>query len=34
MALLDKVKSAPWWVLILLGMFVVPWLIAMVRRVA
>ncbi len=34
MGLLDKVKSLPWWGLILIGLFVVPWLLAFVRRAA
>lgn len=34
MALLDKVKTLPWWGLILVGLFVVPWVLALLRRVA
>lgn len=34
MAVLDRVKALPWWALILVGLFIVPWLLAFVRRVA
>lgn len=34
MSILDKLKSAPWWVLILIGLFVVPWVLTAARRVA
>ncbi len=30
--LLDKVKSLPWWVLILIGLFGVPMVLQLVRR--
>lgn len=32
--LFDKLKSAPWWVLILIGLFGVPFVLNLVRRVA
>jgi hypothetical protein len=30
--LLDKLKSLPWWVLILIGLFGVPMVLSFVRR--
>lgn len=32
--LLDKIKNAPWWVLLLLGFIGLPFLFNLVRRVA
>lgn len=34
MAALDRLKSAPWWVLILVGLFGVPFVLRLVSRVA
>lgn len=31
---LDKLKGLPWWALILIGLFVVPFLLNFFRRVA
>lgn len=34
MAILDRIKSLPWWALILIGLFVVPMVLQFVRKAA